>query len=150
MNKKTYSNKLKGGDIMLSLWKRDRDIFDSLFDEFKLPLTQNGNLMRTDIKETDHSYQLHVEMPGFKKEDVKVSIDDGYLTIEAERQSDEKDEKDGKFLRRERYSGVIKRRFYVGQVKLDDLHGEFVDGILKLDIPKETKQLTSKKYLELK
>ncbi len=135
---------------MLSLWKRDRDIFDGFFDEFKSPFTQNGNLMKTDIKETEQSYQLQIELPGFKKEDVRVSIEDGYLTIEAERKSESDHTNQGKFIRRERYYGMAKRSFYVGQVTIDDIKGEFIDGVLKLDIPKDTKLITSKKYLDLK
>ena len=98
------------------------------------------DLMKTDIRETRDGYELAVELPGFKKEEVKVSLEDGYLTIQAEKglEQEEKEKKSGKYLRRERYEGACERSFYVGEgVKQEDIKGEYKHGLLKLTIPKK-------------
>jgi len=138
-------------DFMTNLLKRQRDIFDGFFDEFRLsPFFSNESIMRTDIKETDTHFLLDIELPGFDKKDVKVTIDDGYLTVEANKK-EEKDEKskDGKIIRQERYYGNLKRSYYVGNVSINDVKGKFDQGILRLEIPKEIKRIEQKKYLEL-
>ena len=95
------------------------------------------NLMKTDVRETDDGYELDVDLPGFKKDEVDVKLSDGYLTISAAKGLD-KDEKDkkGNYIRRERYSGAMQRSFYVGDVKSEDVHAKFADGILSLTVPK--------------
>ncbi len=95
------------------------------------------NLMKTDVRETDDGYELDVDLPGFKKDEVDVKLSDGYLTISAAKGLD-KDEKDkkGNYIRRERYSGAMQRSFYVGDVKGEDVHAKFADGILSLTVPK--------------
>ena len=105
--------------------------------------------MNTDIKDTDTGYELTMNMPGAKKEDVKAELKDGYLTVQVttSRSSDEKD-KDGKYIRRERYSGSCSRSFYVGdEVKQEDIKAKFEDGTLKLFVPKkeERPQVEDKK-----
>jgi HSP20 family molecular chaperone IbpA len=98
------------------------------------------NLMSTDVRETEGGYELDVDLPGFKKEDIKVKLTDGYLTIAASKQlnKDEKEEKSGKYIRRERYTGAMSRTFYVGdEVTQEEIHAKFEDGILKLSIPKK-------------
>ena len=107
--------------------------------------------MKTDIKETKKGYELLVDLPGISKDDVKVSIENGYLQIEAEvkRETDEKDN-ESKFIRRERYYGNMKRSYYVGDISIDDVKGTFKDGVLTIQIPKELKKVPEKKYLELK
>ena len=106
------------------------------------------NLMRTDVKETDQNYQLAVDLPGFKKEDVKVELKDGFLTIEASRNKDnnEKDQH-GRFIRQERYTGSCARSFYVGdELKPEDIGAKFEDGILKISLPRKgTQQLPENK-----
>ena len=120
-------------------------LFDEFFDGFfaepakRAPEKRRYDLMRTDIKELDNAFELDIDMPGCSKEDVKAQILDGYLVVSASTNSEkeEKDEK-GKFIRRERYSGSMSRRYYVGdQIKQDDIKARFEDGILKLTIPKE-------------
>lgn len=135
---------------MLSLLRRDRDFFDSLFDEFKVsPFTQDV-FMRTDIKENDKSYELAIELPGFEKQDVKVSLDNGYLMVEAERKNESNhNDPQGKFIKRERYYGIMKRSYYVGSIELSDVKGIFDKGVLKLEIPKEPRRVETKKYLEI-
>jgi HSP20 family molecular chaperone IbpA len=107
-------------------------------DNYMRTANTNG-LMQTDVKEHDNAYEITMNLPGFKKEDVKGEIKDGYLTITAstDTNNDEKD-KDGKFIRRERYSGTCSRSFYVGEdVTQDEIKAKFVDGVLKVAIPKK-------------
>ena len=97
------------------------------------------NVMKTDIKEKDEGYELVVDLPGFKKDEIEVQLENGYLTISAAKGLD-KDEtdKNGKYLRQERYAGSMSRSFYIGEgITEEDTHGKFENGILKLDIPKE-------------
>lgn len=100
------------------------------------------SVMKTDVKETDQGYEIDMELPGFKKEDVKAQLKDGYLTIQATRgvNNDQKDE-DGKYIRKERFAGSVSRSFYVGEKVTDeDIHAKFEDGVLKLSLPKEDAQ----------
>lgn len=105
-------------------------------------------VMKTDIKEKDNEYEVDIELPGFKKEDVKAELKDGYLTISAAKNvnNDEKKE-DGKYIRKERFSGNVSRSFYVGEdMTQEDIHAKFEDGILKLTVPKkEAKKVEDKK-----
>ena len=99
-------------------------------------------MMKTDIRETDGSYELDVDLPGFKKDEIKASLENGYLTISAAKGLD-KDEKDkeGKYIRQERYAGAMSRSFYVGKdVTQEDIKAKYEDGILKLTIPKKEKK----------
>lgn len=127
----------------------DRDFFGG-----KNPLygKHQKNLMKTDIRETEAGYELDVDLPGFKKDEVKAHLDNGYLTISAAKGLD-KDEKDkkGNYIRRERYAGSMSRSFYVGEgVKEEDIHAKFEDGILKLSVPKKTeKEVEQKKYISI-
>jgi HSP20 family molecular chaperone IbpA len=107
-------------------------------DNYMRTANTNG-LMQTDVEEHDNAYEITMNLPGFKKEDVKGEIKDGYLTITASTNTnnDEKD-KEGKFIRRERYSGTCSRSFYVGEdVTQDEIKAKFVDGVLKVAIPKK-------------
>ena len=123
-------------------------LFDDFFEDFARPMrtasrfhTANG-IMRTDIKESDAGYELDIDLPGCKKENVKAELKNGYLTINAEtsQNNDQKDE-NGKYIRRERYYGTCSRSFYVGEeVQQEDIKARFEDGILKVTVPKkETK-----------
>ena len=102
------------------------------------------NLMKTDVRELDGSYEIDIDLPGFKKDEVDIQLQDGCLTISAAKGLD-KDEKDkqGRYIRQERYAGSVSRSFYVGEdVKPADVKASFEDGILKLSVPKaEAKQL---------
>ncbi len=102
------------------------------------------NLMKTDVRETENSYELDVDLPGFKKEDVNVELKNGYLTIAASKSLD-KDEKDqkGRYIRQERYAGAMSRSFYVGEdVQPSEISAKFENGILQLSVPKaEQKRL---------
>lgn len=110
------------------------------------------NMMKTDIREKDGSYELDVDLPGFKKDEIKVQLKDGYLTLSAAKglNKDEKDQ-EGNFIRRERYAGSMSRSFYVGSiVKEEDIHAKYEDGILKLSIPKaEQKAIENTGYIAI-
>lgn len=96
-------------------------------------------MMKTDVRDDGTNYQLAIDLPGFKKEDIKAELKDGYLTIAAnhEENKDEKDE-NGKFVRRERYTGSCRRTFYVGDnIKQEDIKAGFENGVLQLQFPKE-------------
>ena len=100
------------------------------------------NLMRTDVRETEDTYELDVDLPGFKKDEVTLELKNGVLTIQAVKGLD-KDETDkkGKYIRQERYAGACSRTFYVGDgVEPEDVTAKFENGILQLSIPKEAKK----------
>ena len=118
--------------------------FDDDFWGRKNPLYGKNakRMMKTDIRETDGSYELDVDLPGFKKDEIQASLENGYLTISAAKGLD-KDEKDkeGKYIRQERYAGAVSRSFYVGdEVTQDEIKAKYEDGILKLSIPKNEKK----------
>ena len=112
------------------------------------------NVMKTDVKETDNSYEVDIDLPGFKKDEIEAKLENGYLTISAAKGLDkeEKEEKDGKYIRKERYSGAMSRSFYVGdELKQEDIKAKYQDGILKLSVPKkEQKKLRPQSILLLK
>lgn len=133
---------------------------ESLLDDFfDVPTRRVGfsnpaqNLMNTDIKEKDDAYEIYMNLPGFKKEDVQAEIKDGYLTVHAETNtsSDEKDD-DGKYIRKERYSGSCSRSFYVGEsLDENDIKAKFEDGVLVLSVPKEEEKpaVEDKHYISI-
>lgn len=130
------------------------DWMDFSFPEFGRPARREStqNIMRTDVKETGQGYEVDIELPGFKKEDVKAELKDGYLTIRAARNIDNsKKDSDGKYIRRERCSGSMSRQFYVGKdVKQEDIRARFEDGVLKLSIPKkDAQQAEQSKYIAI-
>ena len=99
-----------------------------------------ANVMKTDVRENKDSYDVFVDLPGFKKDEIKVSLEDGYLTIEAAKglDEDEQEKKSGKYIRKERYAGSCQRSFYVGDnLTQEDIKGEFKHGILTLNVPKK-------------
>ena len=125
------------------------DDFDSWFDApvekrffgKKNPLygKHAKNLMKTDVREKKDSYEVDIDLPGFKKDEIKLELENGYLTISAAKglDKDETDKKTGKYIRRERYAGNLSRSFYIGEgVTKEDIHAKYEDGILKLSIPK--------------
>ena len=104
-------------------------------------------MMKTDIREHDAGYELDIDLPGFKKDEINVELENGYLTISATKGLD-KDEQDkkGKYIRRERYAGAMQRSFYVGdEVTQEDIKAKFEDGILRLSIPKKDAQAVETK-----
>ncbi len=110
------------------------------------------NLMKTDVKEKGGSYEVAIDLPGFKKDEINAKLEDGYLTISAAKGLDkDEQDKDGKYIRRERYSGQCQRSFYVGDaINEEDIKAKFEDGILKLEIPKkDAKAVEQKKYIAI-
>ena len=111
-----------------------------------------GNVMKTDVKETDTGYEVDIDLPGFKKDEINAKLDNGYLTISAAKGLD-KDEKDkkGKYIRKERYAGAMSRSFYVGEgITQEDIKAKYEDGILRLSVPKkEAKAVENKKYIAI-
>ena len=111
-----------------------------------------GHVMKTDVKETDAGYEVDIDLPGFKKDEISAKLDDGYLTISASKGLD-KDEKnkEGKYIRKERYAGAMSRSFYVGgDVTEEDIKAKYEDGILRLSIPKkEAKAVENEKYIAI-
>ena len=129
-------------------------IFDDDFfrdDFFDRKDRMNFNLMKTDIREDDKSYLLEVDLPGYSKDDIKIDITDGYLTINAKVEKEDKDESKT-YVRRERFTGEVSRSFYVGEdIKEDEVKASFKNGILTLEVPKlslEDKK-KDKKYIEI-
>ena len=131
------------------------NLFDDFFsDPFGMMVPQGRdplygkhakNLMKTDVRETEDSYELDIDLPGFKKDEISLDIKDGYLTIAAQKGVD-KDEQDkkGRVLRQERYAGACSRSFYVGNVKPADVKAKYEDGVLSVIVPKEdVKKLAS-------
>lgn len=123
------------------------DWFDPFFDDMDRELnreTRNtlghraANMMKTDVKEVEGGYEMDVDLPGCKKEDVRMELDNGYLTIQAVRShSQDQTDKNGRYVRRESFSGTCARSFYVGdQVKKEDIHAKFEDGVLKITLPR--------------
>ena len=128
------------------------NLFDDLFDfpfyddrneqkvEKKLYGRHARNLMKTDIKEMDNGYQLIIDLPGFKKEEIHAALENGYLTISAAKglDEDEQEKESGHYIRRERYAGACESSFYVGDsISQEDIKAEFKHGILKLFVPKK-------------
>ena len=110
------------------------------------------NMMKTDVKNVENGYEVSIDLPGFKKDEIKLELKNGYLTIFAEKglDKDEKDEKD-KYIRRERYTGSMSRSFYVGENLTEkDIHAKYENGILTLDVPKEDKKtVPEKRYIAI-
>lgn len=131
------------------------NLMDDWFnDDFWFPTNRHpAHYMKTDVREKDGSYELTVELPGFKKEDLSISLENGYLKIQASANQD-KEEKDsnGRLIRRERYSGSMARSFYIGeQVKEEDVHARFEDGVLKLTVPdmQQKKAIAERKTIDI-
>ncbi len=124
------------------------DDFDKYFFGKKNPLygKHAKNMMKTDVKETDDTYEVDIDLPGFKKDEINARLENGYLTISAAKclDKDEKDKK-GKYIRKERYAGAMSRSFYVGEgVTQDEINAKYEDGILKLTVPKKDAKAVEK------
>ena len=132
-----------------------RNHFD-LFDEmFRDPFFEGSEskVMKTDIKEKKDKYLIDIDLPGYEKEDIKMEISDGYLTVHASVNKEVDNEKEkGKYVRRERYVGECSRSFYVGEnVSEDEIKAKFKNGTLTIDVPKkdDKKELPEKKYIPI-
>ena len=134
---------------------RKRSDFDFFGDMFRDPFFSDdeSKIMKTDIKEKKDKYLIDIDLPGYEKDNIKIEVEDGYLTVQATVDNDKEDkEDDGNFVRKERFYGSCSRSFYVGdEVKSEDIKASFKNGTLKIEVPKkeENKELPEKKYIEI-
>ncbi len=139
---------------MMLMPRRGFHLFDDDFfnDDFFTEREKNHfSLMKTDIKENDENYLLEVDLPGYQKEDIKIDVHEGYLTIHAKKNEESSDKKEN-YVRRERFYGECSRSFFVGEdVEVEDIKASFRNGILNLEVPKvdPKKKLDEKKYVEI-
>lgn len=123
---------------------------DSIFDNFMDEGSDNFDVMKCDVYEKDGAYHIEADIPGFKKDEISIDCEDGYVTITAEKntENEEKDE-NKRYIKRERFYGKTVRKFYVGDVDSEKINAEYKDGMLELVVPKEEK-LPNKKSIEIK
>ncbi len=136
--------------MMIPRRKNEFDLFDEMFND---PFFTRGEskLMRTDIKEKKDHYELQVDLPGYEKENIKVELSDGYLVVHANMNKAIDEEKESKYVHKERYVGECSRSFYVGEgIKEEDIKANFKNGTLTLTIPKaKQEKLEDKKYIDI-
>lgn len=135
---------------MLIPRKNDFDLFDDMFSD--LDFRRNDiKVMRTDLKEGEDKYILHMDLPGYEKENIKLDLEKGYLTVSASVNKEVNDSKGEKYIHKERYVGNCSRTFYVGdEIKEEDIKANFKNGTLIVEIPKKNKELVqSKKHIEI-
>ena len=138
--------------MMLVPRRNSFDIFDDFFDEGFFPKKER-NLMKTDIREKKDKYIVDIDLPGFEKENISLSLNNGYLDISAKTEKEENSEEEERFVRQERFYGECSRSFYVGEdITEEDINAKFNNGILKIEIPKKEKQekLPESKQIEIK
>jgi HSP20 family protein len=143
------------GENLFDDWMNEFPFEGDFFDDKHNPLygKHSKDLMKTDIREKDNTYEMDIDLPGFKKEEIHAELNDGYLTISANKGMDKDNtDKKGRFIRRERYCGTMTRSFYVGEgLKQEDIKAKFEDGILKLSIPKkeQKEEVPENKYIAI-
>ena len=132
------------------------NLFDDLFrDDFAMFPAWSGrdplygkhakHMMKTDVRETEDTYEVDMDLPGFKKDEINVDLKNGYLTVSASKGLDrDEQDKNGKYIRQERYTGAMSRSFYVGDVAPEDVKAKFEDGILQISLPKAEKKALPK------
>ena len=128
----------------------DRDFFRGFGRPEHMLYGKNApRMMKTDVKETETGYELDVDLPGFRKDEIRLDLENGYLTISTEKSLENKEEKKGKVLRQERYSGTMSRSFYVGDsLTEEDIKAKYENGVLSLTIPKkEARKVPEKKQI---
>ena len=110
-----------------------------------------GHEMKTDVRETESGYEVDIDLPGFKKDEINVELNNGYLSISAAKGLDKEEKKEGKYIRKERYAGSMSRSFYVGKdVTQEDIKAKYENGILRLSVPKkEAKPVETKKTIAI-
>lgn len=133
---------------------RRRNEFDLFGDMFRDPFftDDESRIMKTDIKEKKDKYLIDIDLPGYDKENIKINVEDGYLTIHATIDSNKEEKEEGKFVRKERYMGSCSRTFYVGNaVENEDIKASFKNGTLRVEVPKkeEKKKLPETKYIPI-
>lgn len=134
---------------------RRKNEFDLLEEMFRDPFLLDGSetkLMKTDIKEKDDEYVIDIDLPGYDKENIQISMDKGYLIVNAKVNKNNEEKEEGKYVHKERYYGECSRSFYVGEdIRTEDIKASFKNGTLKLEIPKkdQKKEVEEKKYIPI-
>ena len=132
---------------MMDLFPR-KVYLDDIFDDFLT--SKKEQMMKCDIYEKGDDYHLELDIPGFDKKDISIEVNNGYLTIKAEKnQSNEEKDKDKKYIRKERVYGKYERSFYIGDIDEEKINAEFKDGMLKITVPKKEENKSSK-YIDIK
>ena len=130
--------------MLPSIWSNNwfDDLFDRSFEMVPWPEERElygkhaRNLMKTDVHETEDGYEMNVDLPGFKKEDIHVDLKEGYLTLRAEKNLEKEEKKEKKVIRSERYVGSMSRSFYVGDIRPESIKCRYENGVLTLEFPK--------------
>ena len=138
--------------MMIPRKRNEFDLFNDFFGGDDFFSRRESSIMRTDIKEKRDEYTIEIDLPGYEKENIMLSLKDGYLEVSAEMKKEESNEENERFVHKERFYGHCSRSFFVGdQIKEEDIHAEFRNGILKVDIPKkeEKKELPKTKFIEI-
>ena len=140
--------------MMIPRKRNEFDLFKDFFegDDF-FPIKRESSIMKTDIKEKKDKYIIMMDLPGYEKENINLSLKDGYLEVAAEVEKEENSDEDEKFVHKERYYGHCSRSFYVGdQIKEEEISAEFKNGTLKICVPKKDTEnkLREAKRIEIK
>ena len=123
-------------------------LFDDDLDNFFLPAVKRNNEMKCYIYEKDNKYHIEMDVPGYDKKDINIEVKDGYLTVSASKEQEEKDEKKN-YIRRERVYGSFSRSFALGDVDIENIDAKFDKGLLTIIIPKQ-EVVENKKKIEIK
>lgn len=129
------------------------DYFDQVFnnffnDDFFAPMNFTENAFRVDLKETDSSYAIEADLPGIKKEDINIDYSNNYLTISAKK-DDFIEDKNEKYVRRERHVGEFRRSFYVDNIDENNIDASFNEGVLKVTLPKQNKGMNPNRRIDI-
>lgn len=138
--------------MMLVPRRNNFDLFDDFFEDSFIPKKER-NLMKTDIREKKDKYLIDIDLPGFAKDNINMTLDNGYLNIRAKVEKENNNDHDEKYVHRERFYGECSRSFYVGDdIREEDIEAEFKNGILKIEIPKkeEDKKIPERKNIMIK
>lgn len=133
---------------------RRSNSFDLIEEMFSDPFfrERESKIMKTDIREKENAYLIDVDLPGYEKENIKMEIENGYLTIVATTDTNKEEKEDGKYVRKERYYGSCSRSFYVGEdIVEEDIKASFRNGTLRVEVPKKDakKEIPEKKYIQI-
>ena len=138
--------------MMIPRKRNEIDLFNDFFGGDDFFSRRESSIMKTDIREKKDKYVIEIDLPGYEKENINLSLKDGYLEVVAKVEKEENNEEGEKFIHKERFYGHCSRNFYVGeQITEEDIHAEFKNGILKISIPKkeEKKELPEAKHIEI-
>ncbi len=137
--------------MMIPRRNNEFNLWDEMFRDPFFTGSEN-KIMKTDVKEKKDKYMIDIDLPGYEKENIKIDVEDGYLTVHASMNSSKEEKNEGKFVRKERYVGECSRSFYVGeQIESEDVKASFKNGTLMIEVPKkeEVKKLPEKKYVQI-